>query len=296
MLLPLAAHSTNNANQGKTNMSKYILTFAGGKLAAHQTEEDANKANEAQGGDVLINNIDELLECKAVTVDHMTTLYNAAAKAIDTDAKETKSLGKDPATAATKLFAILDSAFGTDEANTSAELDAAIKPERKKRVKKEASESSPAGPFAGKFWIVAPVEPKPRRAPKDNPARGYNSMMVIRNNPGISTEDYLAKGGRMRDLKKDVEVNGNVIEVVGDEKERAAFVKKTLEETKVAQAQLKAKAEAEAKAAEEAAKKKAAEKEAKAKEEAAKKAAAEKKAADEKAAADAAAKTEAKSA
>lgn len=278
-------------------MSKFFLTFAGSVLAAHATMADAEAVNEKAGADAIITTVEELLASSAISVDHMTTLFNAAAKAIDADAKDVKSLGKDRAIAATKLFATLDAAFGSEDAQDAGDLANAVKPEKKKREKREKDGEGRADPFAGKFWVVAPVEPKPRRPPAErgNPARGYNSINIIRANPGISTADYYAKGGRPRDLKKDFEVNKNVLEVVGDEATREAFLKDIAEKTKVEQAAkveadkaAAAKAEADAKAAVEAK----AKKEAEAKDKADKKAvkeAAEKKAAEEKAAAEKAA-------
>lgn len=250
-------------------MAKF-LTFTKDTLGAHAERADAEAHNAENGGDVIITTLDELLACTAITPAHMLKLYNLAVKSVDPDAKEEKSIGKDAKTAGTKLFAALDAAFGSDDAQASAELDAAVKQEKAPRKKKEPSErSGPMGEYAGRYWVVAPVEPKPRRAPTErgNPARGYNSMNVIRNNPGISTEDYLAKGGRLRDLQKDFKVNKNILEVVGDEAARAKFVEETLAQRKIEdekarvaaeKAAADAKAAAEKKAADEAAKKEAA--------------------------------------
>jgi hypothetical protein len=48
----------------------------------------------------------------------------------------------------------------------------------------------------------------------DNPRRagshGYRSLQIIIDNPGITTEDYLAKGGRLNDLRWDL-AHGNVV-------------------------------------------------------------------------------------
>lgn len=272
--------------------AKHYLTFIAGALAAHQTEADATAHNAEKGGDVIINTVEELVASTAINIDpHYITLYNLAAKAVDADAKalKAKDLGKDKAIAGTKLFAALDAAFGTSEAQTASDLAAAVKPEKKARAKKEPKErSGPMGLYAGRFWVVAPREGAPRRPPAErgNPARGYNSMKVIKENPGIMTEQYLEKGGRLRDLDKDYRVNKNILEVVGDEAARAAFVAEQLELRKVEDVKLiaeqKAAAEAKAKLDAEKAAKKAAE-------DAAKAAAAEKKAADDKAAAEKAA-------
>lgn len=256
-------------------MSKF-LTFTKDTLGAHAERADAEAHNAENGGDVIITTIDELLACTAITTAHMLKLYNIAVKSVDPEAKDEKSIGKDTKTAATKLFAALDAAFGTDDAQASAELDAAVKPEKAARKKKEPKEKSgPMGEYAGRRWIVAPVEPKPRRAPTErgNPARGYNSMNVIRNNPGITTEDYLAKGGRLRDLQKDFKVNKNILEVVGDEETSKKFIADTLAQRKIEDEKARV-------AAAEAAK------EAAAKAEADAKAKADKKAAEEKAAAE----------
>jgi len=273
--------------------SKHYLTFVAGQLAAHQTEEDATAHNTEKGGDVIINTVEELVASTAINIDpHYITLYNLASKAVDNDAKalKAKDLGKDKAIAATKLFAALDAAFGTPEAQTASDLAGAVKPEKKARVKKDKEDKAPSGPmgiYGKRFWVVAPREGAPRRPPAErgNPARGFNSMRVIKENPGISTEDYLAKGGRLRDLDKDYRVNKNILEVIGDEATRAAFVKETLaaravEDVKLA-AEVKAAAEAKAAADKAKAEKKAADE----------KAAADKKAADEAAAAKAAAET-----
>lgn len=216
-------------------MSKY-LTFTNDTLGAHAELADAEKHNADNGGDAIITTVEELLAAKAITPAHMTKLYNIAVKAVDPEAKEEKSIGKDAATAATKLFAALDAAFGTADAQASADLDAAVKPAKKeKKAKKDKEESGPMGEYKGRRWIVAPVEPKPRRAPTDrgNPARGYNSMNVIRQNPGITTEAYLEKGGRLRDLQKDFKVNKNILEVKGDEATAKKFIADTLAQRKV---------------------------------------------------------------
>ncbi len=51
-------------------------------------------------------------------------------------------------------------------------------------------------------------------ASSDNPRRkashGYHSLQIIIDNPGITTEEYLAKGGRSNDLRWDL-AHGNVI-------------------------------------------------------------------------------------
>lgn len=276
-------------------MAKF-LTFTKDTLGAHAERADAEKHNADNGGDVIITTIEELLACTAVTPVHMTKLYNLAVKAVDPDAKEEKSIGKTAETAATKLFAALDAAFGSDEAQDSAAADlaAATKPEKKERKKKDPKEKSgAAGEFAERFWMVAPIEPKPRRAPTErgNPARGYNSINIIRANPGISTEDYFAKGGRLRDLQKDFKVNKNVIEVTGTPEERATFIAAKLEETKVEHEKARVAKEAADKAAAEKAAADAKAKEEKAAQKAAAEAAAKKKAEDEAAAAAAAAET-----
>lgn len=234
-------------------MSKF-LTFTKDTLGAHAELADAEKHNAENGGDVIITTIDELLACAAITTAHMVKLYNIAVKAVDPEAKEEKSIGKDTSIAAVKLFAALDAAFGTADAQASAELDAAVKaPKKERKSKKEKEASGPMGEYAGRRWIVAPVEPKPRRAPTDrgNPARGYNSINIIRANPGISTEDYMAKGGRLRDLQKDFKVNKNVLEVLGDAAASKKFIDDTLAARKVAdEAAVVAAAEAAKKAAE----------------------------------------------
>jgi len=45
--------------------------------------------------------------------------------------------------------------------------------------------------------------------PRRKNSNGYRSLQIIIDNPGISTEDYLAQGGRLNDLRWDL-AHGNV--------------------------------------------------------------------------------------
>ena len=53
--------------------------------------------------------------------------------------------------------------------------------------------------------LTATVTDNPRRAN----SHGYKSLQIIIDNPGLTTEDYLAKGGRRNDLNWDI-AHGNV--------------------------------------------------------------------------------------
>jgi hypothetical protein len=45
--------------------------------------------------------------------------------------------------------------------------------------------------------------------PRRKGSHGYNSLQIVIDNPGILTEDYLSKGGRLNDLRWDI-AHGNV--------------------------------------------------------------------------------------
>lgn len=85
---------------------------------------------------------------------------------------------------------------------------------------------------------------------------GQRSLQIIKDNPGIFYEDYIAKGGRATDLRWDVEKGRVKIEDASEE-DQASVAKAKEEEAKAKEEAAKAKKEAEKAKPKEAAPKKA---------------------------------------
>jgi hypothetical protein len=52
-------------------------------------------------------------------------------------------------------------------------------------------------------------EPQTYQNPRRKDSHGYRSLQIIIDNPGITTEEFIAKGGRLNDLRWDI-AHGNV--------------------------------------------------------------------------------------
>lgn len=70
---------------------------------------------------------------------------------------------------------------------------------------KETGKRGRKAAYAGKKLIAVAHDHNPRRPG----SHGFNSLAIIIDNPGITTEQYLNKGGRLNDLRWDI-AHGNV--------------------------------------------------------------------------------------
>lgn len=184
--------------------------------------------------------------------------------------------------------------------STEETLTKALKPKKEPRERKPKEAGSSEGrnsPLAGKFWARSGNALKGRRI--GGAGVGIKALQYIINNPGCTTEDYLANsgGGRFVDLQYDYDFHNIVMLTGATAEDRAAEIAK-LDAVRVGAEQAAADKEAAEKKAKEEKKAKAeaekADKKAKAdKEKAEKKAAAEAKAKEEAAAAEAKSKEEA---
>jgi hypothetical protein len=63
--------------------------------------------------------------------------------------------------------------------------------------------------FPSDTLLGGDAEPLAYINPRRKKSHGYRSLQIVIDNPGITTEDYLAKGGRLNDLAWDIK-HGNV--------------------------------------------------------------------------------------
>lgn len=173
------------------------------------------------------------------------------------------------------LGALKAKAEAQDSMSESEKLASAVKAKKEPKAKKEKAEGAggtgKASPLAGKFWARSGNPLQSRRL--GGTGIGVNALKYIIDNPGCSTEDYLANsgGGRFNDLNYDLD-KGNVVALTGaTPEERAAEIAALTEKRKGAEAaeaeklkQAEAEKAAKAKAKEEEKAKKEAEKAAKA--------------------------------
>ncbi len=94
------------------------------------------------------------------------------------------------------LFFMLPDAEASQDA-TGATKDAAVGP-----APTEVPVAAPRGrkATADGQTLTATVTDNPRR----KTSHGYRSLQIILDNPGLTTEDYLSKGGRLNDLRWDI--------------------------------------------------------------------------------------------
>lgn len=63
--------------------------------------------------------------------------------------------------------------------------------------------------FPSEQLLVGDDSPQTYQNPRRQNSHGYRSLQIVIDNPGITTEEYVAKGGRLNDLRWDI-AHGNV--------------------------------------------------------------------------------------
>jgi hypothetical protein len=258
---------------------KFFLALINDALQAYTTIElfraDA-------GADAPVITTAEELEQSDVPLAAIVKAFNKSAD------KKVRGF-KDRKEASKEIFKLLDEVAAKmaalEKAPEADKLAGAVKPEKTAKPKKEKAAGTGEGrssPLAKKFWSRSGNALTGRRL--GGSGVGIQALQYIINNPGCSTEEYLANsgGGRFVDLQYDLDKD-NIVALTGaTPEERAAEIAALAEQRKVAEkaeAEKQAKVEADKKAKKEAADKEKAEKAAK--KEADDKAKADKKAADD---------------
>ena len=160
------------------------------------TFADEGTAANAGNGNILFSDEDSLL-ASPLTQAQLTDLHNLAS---DGDAQTFGSRAE----AGVAAWAAVEATYGEAEAATGP--GAGEKPKKVVRGAKKDGESKPgrkagSGGFAG-MKLKSAVKENPRR----EGSHGHGSFQVVLDNPGITYEDFIAKGGRVQNLRKDVEL------------------------------------------------------------------------------------------
>jgi hypothetical protein len=292
---------TTEAANATTALPTIFFGMQGDALRAYLDEDMFRKDLGAEAP--VINTVEQIIESNDIPLAAIVVAFNRATKGPKSKGFKTRAEGASALfDAVHQMIAAANAAEGKSETE---KLAAAVKPAKEKKPKKEKTEGAGEGrasPLAKKFWSRSGNAIKGRRL--GGTGVGINALQYIINNPGVSTEDYIANsgGGRYVDLQYDLDY-GNIVELKGaTPEERQAEIAALAEQRKGAEeaeakrlADAEAAKKAKADAAQKAKDEKAAAKKAAAEKAAADKAAADKAAAD-KAAADAAALEKAKEA
>ena len=156
---------------------------------------DEGTATNSGNGNTLFSDEATLLE-SPLTQAQLTDLCNIAAGG------EAQTFGS-RAEAGVAAWAAVNATYGEAEAATG---PGAGTKERKAKAPKAEGDSKPgrkagSGSFAG-MKLKSAVKENPRR----EGSHGHGSFQIVLENPGLTYEDFIAKGGRVQNLRKDVEL------------------------------------------------------------------------------------------
>lgn len=185
-------------------MKTFAFDFTGKNFGRILVFNSRAEAGAYGNGFTLASDPEELAAMNHPTMSQMVEFYNHHNKALPV-----KKFTDRP-TAAKRMLAL-----AAAKALAVIQKDEAVQPEKALKTKKEKVAKVSTGTkgrkseFSGKRLSVAPhVLTNYRRAGTG----GFKSMEIIFANPGISTEDFLAAGGRLIDLRWDLNRGSVIVE------------------------------------------------------------------------------------